>query len=402
MSRRAPGEGSIWKRPDGTWRGAVTLGPGVRRHVSGKTRSQVVAALNDLTALRDKSAGRAARGTRALTVEKWIDRWLEGLEASGRTFRTVQTYRSLMDNHVVPAVGPVRLDRLTVLQVDDLVLAANRRSGPVVAANVRRTLAACLNAAHKKGLVLVAATAGSNPVAVPVPDVKALAVSEHRAIVDVITHDRLAARWLLGLSAGPRQSEVLGMTWTQLTENQQGRASIVIDRQLQRHTYKHGCADASTCPAVKGRACPTRVGGLVLVPYTKGKRTRRVTVLPAVAAALRAWRTAQKAEFLAAGLMWTEEVPMFTGPGTNQPLDPRADWGNWNALLEAAGVGHVGIHGMRHTAATRLLEARVEARVIADLLGWAPATTTVMLARYAHVSEDTQLDALEAAAARLG
>ena len=65
-----------------------------------------------------------------------------------------------------------------------------------------------------------------------------------------------------------------------------------------------------------------------------------------------------------------------------RPIDPRADYAEWKALLEAAGVREARLHDARHTAATMLLVLNVPSRMVMDLMGWSQLSMTQ---RYQHV-----------------
>ncbi|MDP9406448.1 MAG: tyrosine-type recombinase/integrase [Actinomycetota bacterium] len=70
--------------------------------------------------------------------------------------------------------------------------------------------------------------------------------------------------------------------------------------------------------------------------------------------ALRAHRTAQREERLAAGPLWEDHGLVFAQVN-GRPIDPRRDWGQWKELLHAAGVRDARLHDARHTAATLLM-----------------------------------------------
>ena len=45
---RGNGEGSVYRQADGLWRGAVSIGGGKRRYVSGRTRQEAAKKLTEI------------------------------------------------------------------------------------------------------------------------------------------------------------------------------------------------------------------------------------------------------------------------------------------------------------------------------------------------------------------
>jgi integrase len=110
-----------------------------------------------------------------------------------------------------------------------------------------------------------------------------------------------------------------------------------------------------------------------------------------VAAALKAHRTRQLEDRMAAGKAWHDVGLVFTSPiGT--PLDPRNVTREFQAVLKTAKVPKVRFHDLRHTAATLLLAQGVDPRTIMETLGHSQISLT--LNTYSHV-----LPALQEAAA---
>jgi integrase len=73
---------------------------------------------------------------------------------------------------------------------------------------------------------------------------------------------------------------------------------------------------------------------------------------------------------------------VFSQP-IGRPVDPRADWQAWKALLHDAGVRDPRLHDARHTAATLLLTQGVPARVAMQILGHSQIRLTHLLVRRA-------------------
>lgn len=127
----------------------------------------------------------------------------------------------------------------------------------------------------------------------------------------------------------------------------------------------------------------------------KSVRSRRTVCLPGVVmTALKAHRTRQLKERLAAGAAWEDSGLVFTSP-IGSALDPRNVTREFKALLVAAALPDIRFHDLRHTAATLLLAQGVDPRTIMETLGHSQISLTMNT--YSHV-----LPALQAeAAARL-
>ncbi len=70
---------------------------------------------------------------------------------------------------------------------------------------------------------------------------------------------------------------------------------------------------------------------------------------------------------------------------------------DWSRAIEAAGIDNFRFHDLRHTAATRVLRASGNLKVVQAMLGHSDIATT---SRYAHVVTDDVRGAMEAAASR--
>jgi len=95
---------------------------------------------------------------------------------------------------------------------------------------------------------------------------------------------------------------------------------------------------------------------------------------------------------MAAGSLWQDHGLVFTSPAVGK-VDPRRDWAEWKAILQAAGVHDARLHDARHTAATLLLEQNVDARVVMEILGHSQISLTQNT--YQHVMPKIIADATE-------
>ena len=362
MTRKANGESSIHKDAAGRWYGYVSLGleengQPDRRHVSAARRAEVLAKVRALEAKRD--AGVLEAAGKAPTVLAWLDHWLHNIAFNRVRPRTLESYRSTVRLHLGPTLGHHKLDRLQPEHLEAAYRSLLARDlSPATVLRAHRVLSRALKVAMQRGRITRNVATLVDPPAVKRPETALpLTVEEARRVLAAATKTRNAARWTVALAVGLRQSEALGLRWSDLDLE---AGSLSIRRGLHR---------------VVGR-------GLVY-EEPKADRSRRTLALPAqLVEALKAHRTAQLAERMAAGPLWEDHGLIFAQVN-GRPIDRKADWTAWRAVLAAAEVRPVRLHDARHTAATLLLSAGVHPRVVMELLGHSQMRTTTDT--YSHV-----------------
>lgn len=393
MSKRADGESSIYQDKSGRWHGWVSMG-GVRpdgkpdrRHVSGKTRKEVVPKVRELEKKRD--AGISHTAGKQMTLGQWLDHWLTISKRSVRV-STYVGYEGYVRNHIKPALGHHRLDKLQPEHLEAFYadLADLKGLSSAMQLQQHRVISRALKIAMQRGRVprnvatLVAAPTLKRKEVVP------FSADEARKILEAASGRRNAARWSVALAMGIRQGETLGARWDVDVDLEAGTWRVT--QGLQRQAYRHGCG-ATPC-GLKPLKCPKRTGGLLFVDPKSEKGKRTIAIPSQLVAALRAHRLAQLQERMAAGSMWKDLGLVFATP-IGGKIDARRDWGEWKALLSAAEVHDGRLHDARHTAATLLLEQGVDARIVMEILGHSQISLTQNT--YQHVMPKVIADATE-------
>lgn len=118
-NKRANGDGSVRQRANGTWEGRVTVGTDpvsgkpVRKSFYGKTKKEVSGKLRAAVAAIDSGD---YFDPKKITVNEWFETWLTDYMAGVKPL-TVQQYRSMAETHILPALGTVKLSKLTAPQL---------------------------------------------------------------------------------------------------------------------------------------------------------------------------------------------------------------------------------------------------------------------------------------------
>ena len=119
--RRANGEGNIRKRKDGRWEGRYTAGydangKAITKNVLGKTQAEVKdklrAAIEDSKKLDPVKAG-------SYTLEQWLKLWYSVYVEPQVRYSTKEFYHNGIDHHIIPQLGSVKLEKLTMLQIQE-------------------------------------------------------------------------------------------------------------------------------------------------------------------------------------------------------------------------------------------------------------------------------------------
>lgn len=368
---RSPRRGSIYQRKsDGKWVAVVdvTVQGGPRRRLVRYAATKLEADRTLRDELRKVEAGVRATG-RQVTVGAFLSTWLASIRPPhGVRPSTFKRYGELVNGHLIPGLGKLRLSALQPTDVDAF-LAGKLDAGPAprTVHHMRAVLRAAMSQAVRDGLVARNPASLSRPVRVERHEMTVLSPEQARAFLDAVKGDRLEALYSTVLAVGLRQGEALALRWQDVDLD---AGTLRVEHGLQRVA-----------------------GKLQLVP-TKSARSRRTIVLPGmVADAIRAHRAHQLQERLLAGGRWLDTGYVFASTiGT--PIDPAELRRAFASVLRRASLPPIRFHDLRHSAASLMLAQGVPARVVMETLGHSSITLT--MDTYSHVLPALQRQAADA------
>jgi len=268
--------------------------------------------------------------------------------------------------HAIPALGKRPLARV---EPQDLQRLYSRKLEEGLAARtvgkLHVVLHRALQDAVRWGLVGRNVCDAVRPPKVHAQEMRTLSPDEARQFLAAAEGDALEALYVLAITSGLRQGELLALKW-QDVDLEAGQ--LQVRRTIAR---------------VNGR-------GFVEQEPKSARSRRSIALTPLAVDALRRHRARQLERRMIA-LVWEENDLVFANevgrPIEAQNLVRRS----FHPLLKRAELQRVRFHDLRHTAATLLLAQGVHPKVVQEMLGH--STVSLTLDTYSHVMPNMQAEA---------
>jgi integrase len=336
----------------------ATNGKQKRLCVYAYSRNEVELKLEGLKQQRDKEIMRERR--KKDNVAAFLLRWLDESVPLRNKARTEEGYRKIVEKHLIPHLGNIKLTELHAEQVQEMINKLAKTHKPFTIRNIRACLRRALNHAIRWGYI------AHNPAtAVDLPrmtkyKIKPLTPEQARQLLQAVSGHRLEALFWIALHLGLRKGEILGLQWD--------------DIDLEGRTL-----------SVTGALGV--VGGKLIRTTPKTEQSERILPLSLrLVELLKAHKEQQQAEFPNSVYVFTSTV------GT--PLDPYNLTRTFKAMLAKAGLPkEARFHDLRHSCATLLISQGVHLSVIKDILGHSNIHTTANV--YGHVLPDVSRQAID-------
>jgi integrase len=275
---------------------------------------------------------------------------------------TVSTYRTIVEGHVLPTFRARRAN--SIVRSDVVRWMTDLRAEGVG----DRTL----QVAYQRLKAVVGPYVAMLPPAdhpfpprggpkVSETEVKFWTEDDLRAFVAGVRGDPHEALYLLALTGGLRQSELLGLRWGDLD-------------------LKHGIVRVA-----RSRSRATRT---IKEPKSLAGR-REVHIPPLILSAFERHREAQRKRKRPV----ERDDAIFTGP-SGRTLSASAAYHGLQRVIERLNLPRVSFHSTRHTAATIMLHRGINLKVVQAVLGH--ADPALILRRYGHVIPGAQAMAASA------
>lgn len=379
--KKSNGEGSIVKRKDGRYMARYTMGD-KRFAIYGSTFEEVRVQLTETLSKIGQGIHITPTG---YTVSQWLREWLFTYALPTVKQSTYISYESYVRIHLEPILGANRLTTLTVELLQRFFNQKKQSLSPKSLRNIYNMLHNCLDQAVTNGYLVRNPLQGVKLPQVTKKEILILTQEEQNALHMAAQESHTIATFgiILTLSTGIRMGELLGLQWGDVDySNHTVRIRRTVGR-LQK-------VDDSGRLISKTAGVPTTE--IVARSPKSVTAQRTIPLFSQIWNDLMTYYKKQQALLQAQGIPLTPTTPIFSTP-LGLVYEPRTYEDLFKRTLNEAGVPDINFHALRHTFATRALEAGMDIKVLSSILGHAQASTTLNL--YAHALPDHKRQSME-------
>ncbi|MGH2696317.1 MAG: tyrosine-type recombinase/integrase [Actinomycetota bacterium] len=344
---------------------------GKRRQLSGSAASR-----REAVALERQLGLRAEAGiVGPLTLARLVEEWWESGPRLAPT--TQANYRDNLDNHILPVLGPRKIEDIRPRLVAGFLdhLGGEKGLAPATVRNVRTVLS------HVMSYAVAMEYAESNPVQkVPPPP-----LDDADGVAPTVEE---AARILLCAEA--TDPEFLTYLWVSAEEG--GRRGEILDLRWKGVDFEKSEIAIEGVVSIGDDGCRSR-------PRTKTGKPRSVAVSTITLRHLAEHKRRYEESIEAAGLPGDvdPDAYVFSGgrgsrrdPLDGRPWRPDSTSRRFRQLKERAGVRpEIDLHGLRRTMVTELLVAGVDPRTVMGRAGHKSEAVTMGLYAKVRPAADT-------------
>lgn len=361
---------NIRKRKDGRWearykKGVNSAGSPIYGSVYGKTYKEAKSRRQERIKHGEDLYSHSSNILFRDVQKLWVDQNRIRLKPA-----TERKYQYMIDRHILPELGNLRLTQISAPVINSYL--ANKLkngrldgSGPLSPSYVR-TITLIINSIMSFAAEEKLCPPLSSRVNKPVATSKELAVlskTEQRVLVEAISTNPngTAIGILIALYAGLRIGEICALEW----EDEDFLDAII----RVRHTVSRVPDNSSSSNKSK----------LVIDKPKTASSVRTVPMCSALYEILKEYSCRHKYRYI------VSNCSGFVSPRTFEY--------RYHEILKRSGVKQINFHALRHTFATRCIEADVDIKSLSEILGH--SNVSITLSTYVHSSMDLKRRQLE-------
>ena len=373
-TRRVKGEGTIRKKGNG-YEGRITVEVnGVRKQVSVYDKSQRVV-VEKMQELRKKRDDNYYIENKNITLEEWLKEWMKVYKKPYISPRTYQGYVE-KSKTILEHLGNMQLQKIELYHLQKFISdLQNEGKSPKSLRHYYSILKMCFDDAIMCRHISLNPTRNLKLPSMRRKELNIMTKEEQLVFEGFMKKYRMGTAYIVLVNTGLRAGELSGLTWKDVDfENK----ALYVRRGMQKITTYDD-------------------------EFNKVKRERKVTdvktensyrvvpMLDKVVRILQEYKKkvqAEQEELAELGEGFKEDDFIFKTK-YNHPITSEYLRKTCQGICKSNNFRKVGIHELRHTFATRSIEAGIDLRVLQEILGHASYSTTADI--YVHILGQVKL-----------
>lgn len=350
---RGNNEGTLFfSKAEDRWIAEVTLPNGKRKKKRTLTEKEAISWKNEI--LHTIHKGTYIENDK-LTYGDFLTGYLKNIAPLTVKPKTLKTYIYLIENHIRPCLGHLTLTSIRAAHIQELYAPKVLEEGlsPKTVKHIHSLIRSTLNIALDQDLIIKNPIRGVKPPRLKKKKLNTLSEREANRFLQEVSYHRWYCIYLLALTTGLRQGEILGLHWNNI-DFKNKKLYIVEAAQS--------------------------VNGTIQISDTKTDDSNRSITLSKVT--INALKTLKEKDN-------SDGLVFKTSNGT--PISARNLLRHFHKVLEEGEFTKLRFHDLRHTAATLMLKNGVHPKIIQEMLGH--SSINVTLNTYSHVIPDMQREA---------
>lgn len=360
--RAKNGQGTAVLRSDGRWMASFSMldeyGNKKRKSVYGKNEQEVKEKMEE--ALKSITEKGTWEDTSKLTYSQWLDMWIEDYKKPFIKVSTLENYGYMIKKHIRPVLGEKTVRSISNTHIQKLISSKVAELEPRTVKLIYTVINDSLKSAKYSGIIK------ENPAEnVKLPkqeqmETKYLTTEEISILLEVAKDSRHYTAILFTIATGLRRGELLGLEWKHIN--------------FKNNTVK-----------IEQALTQTKTEGIQIGTVKTKNSNRTIIIDDFLMSELMKHELRQSEYREKLGDIYYKEHDLVFCKEDGNPLTPNAFSDTIKDVMIKAGIKGVTLHGLRHTAATVLLENDVDLKTVSSSLGHSNIGITGNI--YAHCTD---------------
>lgn len=311
-----------------------------------------------------------------ITLGEWLQKWFEIYSKPHIRQSTAVSYECYIRRHITPIIGEIPMDKINLEVIQRFFNEKSKELSAKTVSNIRMMLHSAFKTAYLNDLLLKNYVEYVTTPPVIKNEMRVFTRAEQEKLLLTIrnTDEPYAFGIFLCLTTGIRVGELCALKWENIDFI---NGKIKIRHTLQRLMKLNHSDEGSKTEIVIG------------LPKSSAS-IRDIPVSEEILTTLKEHKQKMNKRY---GSNITNPTEYIITHRKCHPVEPKTMQEYFKEVVKYSGIDKANFHTLRHTFATRALEAGVDFKTLSVLLGHSDINVTMN--RYAHVLEDTKRSAMK-------